>query len=303
MATYTIDTLPNKLTAGDIINCEYSGKAKSMTLPKGTYQFECWGAQGGSASSYTGGKGGYSVGKIILKNNILIFLYVGGAGTSGVLGASGGFNGGGQGVNPASSSSIVFTNRIGSGGGASDIRLNQNSFYARVIVAGGGGGSYSYKISTSGFTKAQSGGYGGGSNTVSDFGIGQNGISRSPAGGGGGWYGGQRRYGGSSYVYTSSTASNYPSGCLLNSDYYLIDARTIAGTTSFPSTSGSMETGHEGAGYIRITVIEAGGKVNLRSKINNTWKDSSAAYVKINGIWQEVESVYTKINGSWKQSE
>ena len=62
--------------------------------------------------------------------------------------------------------------------------------------------------------------------------------------------------GGSGYVYTSSTASNYPSGCLLNSSYYLINAETKAGNTSFPSpTSNGNETGHSGNGYARITPI------------------------------------------------
>ena len=80
--------------------------------------------------------------------------------------------------------------------------------------------------------------------------------------GGGGWYGGgaggavSGGGGGSGYVYTSSTASNYPSGCLLNSSYYLTNAQTIAGNTSFTSPTGTSETGHTGNGYIRITVIK-----------------------------------------------
>ena len=81
----------------------------------------------------------------------------------------------------------------------------------------------------------------------------------------GGWYGGAGSYpdgsadddrgggGGSGYIYTESTASNYPSGCLLNSSYYLTSASTIAGNSSFPSTSGGSETGHSGNGYARIT--------------------------------------------------
>lgn len=82
-------------------------------------------------------------------------------------------------------------------------------------------------------------------------------------GGGGGFYGGGAGRensgfgsGGSGYVYTSSTASNYPSGCLLNSLYYLTNAETKAGNTSFPSpTSNGNETGHSGNGYARITPI------------------------------------------------
>lgn len=108
----------------------------------------------------------------------------------------------------------------GGGGGASDIRIGSNSLYARVIVAGGGGGGES----------EVAGYYGGAGGAVS--------------GGGGG----------SGYVYTSSTASNYPSGCLLNSTYYLTSASTIAGNSSFTSPTGSSETGHSGDGYIRITI-------------------------------------------------
>jgi hypothetical protein len=61
--------------------------------------------------------------------------------------------------------------------------------------------------------------------------------------------------GGSGYVYTSSTASSYPSGCTLNSTYYLTNASTTAGTSSFISPSGVSETGHSGNGYVRITAV------------------------------------------------
>lgn len=61
--------------------------------------------------------------------------------------------------------------------------------------------------------------------------------------------------GGSGYVYTADTAANYPSGCLLNSNYYLTDAKTIAGNTSFLSPEGTTETGHTGNGFVRITKL------------------------------------------------
>jgi hypothetical protein len=41
---------------------------------------------------------------------------------------------------------------------------------------------------------------------------------------------------------------------LLNSNYYLTSASTIAGNSSFISPTGSFETGHGGNGYIRITI-------------------------------------------------
>ena len=124
------------IKTGDILNYAYTGAVQSVTLPKGVYKLEVWGAQGGyrSSSSY-GGKGGYSVGTIALTKETNVYVYVGGAGGSSANGnAAGGFNGGGQGY--ASSSSEPGNG----GGGASDIRILANSLYNRVIVAGGGGG-------------------------------------------------------------------------------------------------------------------------------------------------------------------
>ena len=138
------------------------------------------------------------------------------------------------------------------GGGTSGGTATQN------YGSGGGGGT-------------QTAGGAGGSNNAGTFGQGGQGLSASSGyggAGGGGWYGGGGSYpdgsgdddrgggGGSGYVYTSSTASNYPSGCLLNASYYLTDAQTIAGNTAFTSPTGTNETGHTGNGYIRITVIE-----------------------------------------------
>ena len=78
------------------------------------------------------------------------------------------------------------------------------------------------------------------------------------SGGGGGWYGGggsnrSAGGGGSGYVYTADTATNYPTGCLLNSTYYLTNAETIAGDTSFTDFDGSTVTGHSGNGAVRIS--------------------------------------------------
>ena len=60
--------------------------------------------------------------------------------------------------------------------------------------------------------------------------------------------------GGSGYVLTSS--SSKPGGYLLGSQYYMTNAATYAGNTSFTSTSGGTETGHNGNGYARITLVE-----------------------------------------------
>ena len=119
-----------------------------------------------------------------------------------------------------------------------------------------GSGTYndaSYPGGTGG--TSNSGGTTGNTNwgTNGTFGVGgrkwSNGNTASGAGGGG-WYGGGSGTalgagggGGSGYVYTSSTASQYPSGCLLNSSYYLTNA----------STTGNNRSGN---GYARITLAE-----------------------------------------------
>ena len=84
-------------------------------------------------------------------------------------------------------------------------------------------------------------GVGGGYNANSEF-------TGYRVGGGGGWYGGGFSFGaggggGSGYVYTSSTEDAYPSGCLLNSNYYLTDT--------------SMSNGeNRGDGKVTITTLD-----------------------------------------------
>lgn len=140
---------------------------------------------------------------------------------------------------------------------------------------GGGtsGGTATENFGSGGGGGTQTAGGAGGNSNAGTFGQGGAGLSQSSGyagAGGGGWYGGGGSYpdtsgdddrgggGGSGYIYTSSTASSYPSGCLLNSSYYLTNAQTIAGNTAFASPTGANETGHTGNGYIRIIVIKAG---------------------------------------------
>lgn len=294
----------SNIKTGDILNFDYTGTVQTVTLPKGTYKLECWGAQGGYSSSNSGievgmgGKGGYSAGTITLNQKTLIYIYTGGVGSiSGNGKADGGFPNGG------SSWASSTSEGAGGGGGSSDIRIGTDSLYARVIVAGGGGGG-GEDNETGGYGGGETGGTSGsgtpGSQTAPSgyFGIGGH-TSYDGGGGGGGWYGaypagGQTTPatgssgsdtsgspGGSGYVYTSATASNYPSGCLLNSSYYLSAAKTIAGNTSFTSPTGSSETGHSGNGYCRITVIECSNTA-LYVRINNSMKKATAFYFKLN---------------------
>ena len=294
----------SNIKTGDILNFDYTGAVQSITLPKGTYKLECWGAQGGYSSSNSGievgmgGKGGYSVGTITLNQKTPIYIYAGGVGSiSGNGKADGGFPNGG------SSWASNTSEGAGGGGGSSDIRIGTDSLHARVIVAGGGGGG-GEDNETGGYGGGETGGTSGsgtpGSQTAPSgyFGIGGH-TSYDGGGGGGGWYGacpagGQTTPatsnsgddtsgspGGSGYVYTSSTAKNYPNGCLVNSTHYLTNAKTIAGNTSFPSPSGTSETGHSGNGYCRITVIECNNTA-LYAKVNNSLKKATSICFKMN---------------------
>lgn len=256
--------LSTGVTQGQTFNFGYTGYAQSVTLPKGTYKLEVYGAEGGgqrlsgNTNSGKGGNGGYSRGTLNLKDTTRLYVYVGGAGGSSTNGiAYGGWNGGGNGY--ASSDSEPGNG----GGGATDIRLN-SSLYSRIIVAGGGGGG--------GEDSYDSYGHGGGETGTSTYlpgtqtsagtngGFGQGASTNygDGGGGGGGWYGGgttnssdvgtdtQGGGGGSGYVYTSSTASYYPS-CQLDPKYYL--------------TSTSMSIGAStGSGYARITCLSVSNK-------------------------------------------
>ena len=310
------------LTAGQVIDFPYTGAVQTISLPKGTFLLECWGAQGGSFNtSYLGGYGGYSYGTLKLADETEMYVYVGGQGglaNTSTTHYTGGFNGGGKGVYRDYDTSTVSTG----GGGGSDVRIGSDSLYARVIVAGGGGGSCDRggSIATicygggltggcgysSGGGTQTAGGYSTDSSRSGSFGQGRDSVSGTNynygcGGGGGGWYGGGANYysdsstyynyvgGGSGYVYTADTAVNYPSGCLLNEEYYLTDATTIGGNQTFlnPET-GVSSVGRSGNGYVRITVLDLG-KIapptnlvakNVVGRVKLTWDaaDGATAY-------------------------
>ena len=95
------------------------GEHEFIAPTTGTYKLEVWGAQGGNAGTYIGGKGGYSAGIIHLEENQKLYVTVGGQGSTSPPGgiAQGGYNGGGS---VTGNSSVNHVS--GSGGGASDIR-------------------------------------------------------------------------------------------------------------------------------------------------------------------------------------
>ena len=310
-------------------NFSYTGECTTyIAKSDGYYNLEVWGAQGGNYNTtYVGGLGGYSKGIVHLTKGTTLYVCVGGQPqtvTTTKTAVPGGFNGGGNGFNRDYNSTYTYGQ---AGGGATDIRIGQNSLYARVIVAGGGsgsnnrtsgyaGGGLSGVTGQSGYagtqTSAGSGGsFGqGGSATTSG-----NNYKYGASGGGGGFYGGGAgtsysdstnydKYtgGGSGYVYTSSTASSYPSGCLLNSTYYLTASSTTQGTN----------TGHGKATITYIgkeldTVDKSGAnKPVLASNMipvyydetNDVWKKADVSNIDKNNPWYSYNST-GEYKGMW----
>lgn len=363
MATYSslnsLDT--SKLAAGDVINVAYTGAAQSATLPAGKYTLTCFGAQGGYRSSSTyGGLGGKAVGTLTLTNATKIYAYVGGSGNTG--GTNGGFNGGGKratynGGGGATDIRIgrdsLYARVIVAGGGGSDGATNKGGG-----TGGGttGGNTTATNYGTGGYGATQTGNSGGtayvtttqsATSTAGGFGFGGSGLNQKGGyggAGGGGWYGGAGTTpdssgdddkgggGGSGYVYTSGTASNYPSGCLLNSSYYLSDTSmsndvqsgngsisitvvNIAGHTydanggTFPDGSSKVivtdgETvptpSREGFVFEGWVDYKAQWMSATRMKVNGEWQPATDMFAKVNGEWANVTKALTKVDDTWK---
>lgn len=152
-------TMSPEQTASEPDHWEYEASQDFTVTSDGVYQFELYGAQGGSYQDNTGGLGGMVNMQVSLHQNDRVELYIGG---------SNGGQSGGQGT-------------LTSGGGATTVVING----VTAAVAGGGGGATD-------ILNGGSGGeiWGGGA-------INSNGESSSEpnsAGGGGGYQGGQSGY-------------------------------------------------------------------------------------------------------------
>lgn len=246
------------------------GRVEHTLLIPGTYKLECYGASGGFRPNTTDQQqlqyewGGYASGIFGVYEPRDIYVSVGGSGLyanhmdeywQSKYNPVCSFNGGGH---PGSTSENSTA-----GGGGTDIRVDSDSLYSRIIVAGGGGS----QGATNGYGSIGGGITGGdkvpgselygttpgpgtqtnspqGSNVGGGFGYGGNGNYRSSSGyggaGGGGWYGGSGTYansgddnkyggcGGSGYVLTAD--SYKPTGYLLNNPKdYLTDTQLVSG--------------------------------------------------------------------------
>ena len=152
---------------------EYTGDAQTFVCPaNGYYTFLLYGASGASG----GGMGAHTKGTVYLLKDTVLYLYVGGAGSSATTPLSyspkknqpaklvpGGFNGGGSSyISYLNNPSLSYnSNTLGSGGGATDIRIGGDSLAHRVMVAAGGGGGANYNYGSPPFTYPAYGGNGG----------------------------------------------------------------------------------------------------------------------------------------------
>ncbi|MGE5456372.1 MAG: leucine-rich repeat protein [Ignavibacteriales bacterium] len=283
MTSVELTVLPVTLSTVSPNNFSYANYSYyKLTVPTtGSYKLEVWGAEGGGSrlsgneSSGFGGAGGYATGTVSLTAGDILYVYVGGYGSSSLMGfASGGWNGGGSGH-------ASYANEPGNGGGgATDIRLvsgkwsDAASLNSRIIVAGGGGGGGEDSgdvfghgggtdgVGTSTYNATQNSAGSGGS-----FGIGGSTNMGDGGGGGGGWYGGgtlssssvgsdtQGGGGGSGYVFTASSFK--PAGYAPDVRFYMTGEQLIAGNATMPDLTGGTMTGKTGDGYARITYLGA----------------------------------------------
>jgi hypothetical protein len=156
----------------------YTGEKQSFKVPVGVSWITvvALGAGGGGAFA---GRGGRVSAEIPVMQDERLAVFVGGTTT----GASGGYNGGGQGVTENGSTAGY------GGGGATDIREDHDRLRDRILVAGGGGGQGGE------FPSYENDGRGGKGGGIS-AGAGRSGYGIDGLGGGGG-SGGTQDNGGS----------------------------------------------------------------------------------------------------------
>lgn len=280
LKSYSFNVDKNKVVAKDITSdadfyylarlFSFKGSTESFTVPvDGTYTLECWGAgenQGGKS------KGDYKAPK-----NQVLYICVGGKGTTGDRAkiGEGGYNGGGNGGTAVINDKGQPLKRGDGGCGATHICLEDGVLSKlktayeqnRLLMVAGGQGGAQYPTGSGPF----GGGIEGGKPTNKAgktfdaatqidgfaFGLGQtgrNGTIKTQNGGEGNGGGGGGLYGGfSPQAQGSKTNSPGGGGSGYVNKKLLVNSETIAGNQSFLSPSGVSETGHAGHGAALIT--------------------------------------------------
>ena len=261
-----------------------------LTLPRGKWFIELWGAG-------TGNGAGYSSGILQVSQTLKLYVYLGGQEMPiGPQCGIGGYNGGGNaskyGLEYVPSRKVYYCRQSG-GSGASDIRLIPNDLDSRIMVAGGSGGGSACNVTVNIHTGGCGGGLKGGTGTTSgtvtthiigyggdqsnggkgqhqgELGVGgaaePSVISDCAAAGGGGYYGG-----GSGYDYELGAGggggSAYISGhkqCKPNSIRFQKPVM-INGTSRMPQPQGGFDIGYIGTGVLRVTILSLACTKQLR---------------------------------------
>jgi hypothetical protein len=284
---------------GPPITYSYTGIEEILSLNRGVYEIECWGANGGD-NAVLGGKGGYSKGTYTIKTKTTIYISVGGTTTT----TAGGWNGGGNAGTGTTAGNL-------GGGGATHIAtvpgllntLSAGNSNIKIVAGGGGGAAYDLCGTTNPFTYGHGGGIAGATGvnhstaarigiggtqtaggiagyratpsvpaTPGSFGLGGNGESIASgaggSGGGGGWYGGGGGHYGSSDGSSGGGGSGYIGSVEITNG--ITAQLTETGFVANPSPLAN------GTGFVRITPISGsiggGGRVCL---------DNSAEMVSI----------------------
>ena len=252
-----------------------------ISLSKGSYLVELWGASGGlndfaDNQLNEGGYGGYTSGILTLNKTTTFYLYIGGEGQKSIktstipsLSCNGG-GAGGLGENPS-----YITG--GSGGGATDMRVSTD-LGSRIMVAGGGGGTGHRFLGGNGgglvggdgmVAKTSISSKGGTQTTGYALGTGQNGRDapndnsgttgrEGGGGGGGGYYGGYSSQAIGAYTNAGGGGgSSYISGhdgCIKRDDYYFLSTVMISGNSTMRSKENFHlhQVGNVGNGFARI---------------------------------------------------
>ncbi len=275
--------------AGDIVfNFGYTGGEQTFVAPvSGTYKLETWGAQGGSSIMNgnlleLGGSGGFASGFAIFSKSSIVYINVGGTGSTAVKGqdTAGGYNGGGSGTwdNNISEINTNQSETGGGGGGATHIAtksglLNslenyKNSIY--IVSGGGGAGNFSQHGGSGGGIAGMQGennsGLGGNQISGCAFGKGCDGTgigySNGVSGGGGGFYGGNINSAYGEDFNAGGGGSGYIGNLLLtNKVMYCYNCEeSNEESTKTISTTCNEETptsycAKKGNGYARITLV------------------------------------------------
>ena len=312
----------------------YTGTEETYTVPEdGTYKLETWGSQGSSInSSYIGGYGGYSTGTIKLKKNDVLYINVGGMGSSTSGNANQfsdtGYNGGGKGHNNTSSTDRYAS----SGGGATHIATKSgllstlsDSLDSILIVSGGGSGTWLYndewrnnKVGHGGgFIGSTGQGYGSGNTwnasggtqtgagengTKGIFGKGADASDSESAGAGGGFYGGNTSIfsagGGSGYI-GNSKLENKIMYCYNCEESSKESTKTIS-TTSVSETP-IENYAKKGAGHAKITKLDENEETITKPVMPEILKDNNVEIKSDNFSYKALNSSSSGMNISDKK--